>query len=148
MNEQDGQLIPRRSDLLPAAVPGSGPPDTAAVPSAAEQPQLLFQPQMDIYETDDGLVLYADLPGVTLDGLELQVQDKKLTLFGRVRQPADEIVQILHQEYQIGHFFRSFILSDDVDHDRIEARLTNGVLRVSLPRAERAKPRRIEVAGS
>lgn len=148
MNEQDGQLIPRRSDLLPAAVLGSGPPDTAEVPSAAEQPQLLFQPQMDIYETDDGLVLYADLPGVTLDGLELQVQDKKLTLFGRVRQPADEIVQILHQEYQIGHFFRSFILSDDVDHDRIEARLTNGVLRVSLPRAERAKPRRIEVAGS
>ncbi|MFN5052476.1 MAG: Hsp20/alpha crystallin family protein [Planctomyces sp.] len=148
MNEQDGQLIPRRSDLLPAAVQVSGPPDTAEVPSAAEQPQLLFQPQMDIYETDDGLVLYADLPGVTLDGLELQVQDKKLTLFGRVRQPADEIVQILHQEYQIGHFFRSFILSDDVDHDRIEARLTNGVLRVSLPRAERAKPRRIEVAGS
>jgi len=148
MNEQDGQLIPRRSDLLPAAMQGSGPPDTAEVPSAAEQPQLLFQPQMDIYETDDGLVLYADLPGVTLDGLELQVQDKKLTLFGRVRQPADEIVQILHQEYQIGHFFRSFILSDDVDHDRIEARLTNGVLRVSLPRAERAKPRRIEVAGS
>jgi len=77
MNEQDGQLIPRRSDLLPAAVQGSGPPDTAEVPSAAEQPQLLFQPQMDIYETDDGLVLYADLPGVTLDGLELQVQDKK-----------------------------------------------------------------------
>ncbi|MFN4918030.1 MAG: Hsp20/alpha crystallin family protein [Planctomyces sp.] len=148
MNEQDGHLIPRRSDLLPAAVQVSGPPDTAEVPSAAEQPQLLFQPQMDIYETDDGLVLYADLPGVTLDGLELQVQDKKLTLFGRVRQPADEIVQILHQEYQIGHFFRSFILSDDVDHDRIEARLTNGVLRVSLPRAERAKPRRIEVAGS
>jgi HSP20 family molecular chaperone IbpA len=93
-------------------------------------------------------VLYADLPGVTLDGLELQVQDKKLTLFGRIRQTADEIVQVLHQEYQIGHFFRSFILSDDVDHDRIEARLANGVLRVSLPRAERAKPRRIEVAGN
>lgn len=148
MNEQDGQLIPRRSDLLPASVPAAGPSAATGTPSAAEQPQMLFQPQMDIYETDEGLVLYADLPGVTLDGLELQVQDKKLTLFGRIRQPADEIVQILHQEYQIGHFFRSFILSDDVDHDRIEARLTNGVLRVSLPRAERAKPRRIEVAGS
>jgi len=64
---------------------------------------------------------------VTLDGLELQVQDKKLTLFGRIRQTADEIVQVLHQEYQIGHFFRSFILSDDVDHDRIEARF-EGIL--------------------
>lgn len=146
MNEQDGQLIPRRSDLLPATVSGTASP--AGTPSSPEQPQLLFHPQMDIYETDDGLVLYADLPGVALDGLELQVQDKKLTLFGRIRQTADEIVQVLHQEYQIGHFFRSFILSDDVDHDRIEARLANGVLRVSLPRAERAKPRRIEVAGN
>ena len=148
MNEQDGQLIPRRGDLLPAAVSAPGPADTAGIPAAAEPPQLLFHPQMDIYETDDGLVLYADLPGVTLDGLELQVQDKKLTLFGRVRRAADDVVQVLHQEYQVGHFFRSFILSDDVDHDRIEARLTNGVLRVALPRAERAKPRRIEVAGS
>ena len=99
MNEQDGQLIPRRGDLLPAAVSGPGPADTAGIPAAAEPPQLLFHPQMDIYETDDGLVLYADLPGVTLDGLELQVQDKKLTLFGRVRQAAEDVVQVLHQEY-------------------------------------------------
>lgn len=148
MNEQDGQLIPRRNELLPAAVAGPGADGAAGISPTAETPTLLFQPQMDIYETDDGLVLYADLPGVTLDGLELQVQDKKLTLFGRIGQSADEIVQVLHQEYQSGHFFRSFILSDDVDHDRIEARLTNGVLRVSLPRAERAKPRRIEVAGN
>jgi HSP20 family molecular chaperone IbpA len=52
----------------------------------------------------------------------------------------------LHQEYQVGDFLRSFILSDEVDHDKIQAKLTNGVLRVELPRAARAKPRRIEVS--
>lgn len=77
MNEQDGQLIPRRNELLPAAVAGPGVAGAAGISPTAETPALLFQPQMDIYETDDGLVLYADLPGVTLDGLELQVQDKK-----------------------------------------------------------------------
>ena len=54
---------------------------------------------------------------------------------------------MLHQEYHIGDFLRSFILSDEVDHERIHAKLTNGVLRVERPRAARAKPRRIEVSG-
>jgi HSP20 family molecular chaperone IbpA len=52
----------------------------------------------------------------------------------------------VHSEYQVGDFLRSFILSDEVDHDRIQAKLSNGVLRVELPRAPRAKPRRIEVS--
>lgn len=115
-------------------------------PVAPAEPRLLFNPPIDIYETADGLVLYADLPGVTADGLELQVQNNKLTLFGRVGRRDPSSAVILHQEYEVGDFLRSFILSDEVDHDRIQARLTNGVLRVELPRAARAKPRRIEVS--
>ena len=119
-------------------------------PSAESQanagPRLLFNPPIDIYETPDGLVLYADLPGVTAEGLDLQVQDNKLTLFGRISRTDAMPNSVIHQEYQLGDFLRSFILSDEVDHERIQAKLTNGVLRVDLPRAARAKPRRIEVS--
>lgn len=123
---------------------------TSMIPTsddAATPPRLLFNPPIDIYETPDGLVLYADLPGVESEGLDLQVQDNRLTLFGRVTSVVPDSAEMMHQEYQVGDFLRSFILSDEVDHDRIQAKLTNGVLRVELPRAPRAKPRRIEVSG-
>ncbi len=121
--------------------------DTASGNSPTESaPGLLFNPPIDIYETEDGLVLYADLPGVTAEDLDLQVQDKKLILFGRVARNQNAELVPIHQEYRTGDFLRSFILSDDVDHERIQARLTNGVLRIELPRAEKSKPRRIEVS--
>lgn len=121
--------------------------DGSSLPPATDsgEPRLLFNPPIDIYETTEGLVLYADLPGVTAEGLDLQVQDNRLTLFGHV-QAADEAGEILHQEFQVGDFLRSFILSDEVDHEHISARLNNGVLRVELPRTKRAEPRRIEVS--
>ena len=91
-------------------------------------------PPIDIFETDTGLVLRADLPGVTIESLNLQVQDNRLTLFGQVDAKLPDGATLLHQEYHVGDFLRSFILSDDVDHQRIEARLTGGVLEVTLPR--------------
>ncbi|MFY9253780.1 MAG: Hsp20/alpha crystallin family protein [Fuerstiella sp.] len=108
-------------------------------------PRLLFNPPIDIYETAEGLVLYADLPGVNAEGLDLQIQDNRLALFGRVKTVAQP-EGIVHEEYKVGDFLRSFILSDDVDHEHISARLNNGVLRVELPRASRTEPRRIEVS--
>lgn len=102
-------------------------------------------PPIDIFETDDGLVLRADLPGVSSDHLDLQVQDNRLTLFGRIGVGVPEEATLLHQEYQPGGFLRSFILSDDVDHDRITAKLTNGVLEVTLPKVPRAQPRKISI---
>jgi HSP20 family molecular chaperone IbpA len=107
--------------------------------------RMLFKPSIDIYESDDGLVLLADLPGVALDTLELQVQNNKLTLFGRVKKPVGEDAELRHCEYHEGDFLRSFILSDEVDYDRIKATLNNGVLKVVLPKAQKAEPRRIEV---
>jgi len=108
---------------------------------------LVFTPPIDIYETDEGLVLHADLPGVSVDSLELQVQDNKLTLFGQVEPSVGANAEVLHQEYQVGNFLRSFILSDDVDHGRISAKLNNGVLKVFLPKPPKTEPRRIEVDG-
>ncbi len=108
--------------------------------------RLIFTPLIDIFESEEGLVLYADLPGVSSETLELQVQDNKLTLFGRVTPtvPVDAI--LYHGEYQVGDFLRSFILSDEVDYDHITASMNHGVLKVVLPKAPQAESRKIEVS--
>jgi HSP20 family molecular chaperone IbpA len=124
--------------------------------AAADQPQAvtpeivppersLFTPPIDIYESDEGLVLIADLPGVSVKSLELQVQNNKLTLLGRVTSQVPPDARPLHKEYEEGDFLRSFILSEDVDHDRVTARLHNGVLEVVLPRSPKTAPRQIQV---
>ena len=122
-------------------------PPTVNENPIAEPPaeRFILTPPIDIFETDEGLVLQADLPGVSLKTLDLQVQDNKLTLFGRVGLPAPPKARIVHQEYAEGDYLRSFILSDEVDHDQIKATINNGVLKVVLPKAPKAKPRRIEV---
>ncbi len=121
--------------------------DQPTLPSRSENTErLVFTPYIDIYETEQGLVLTADLPGVTSETLELQVQDNKLTLFGRVANMIPDEAQMLHQEYRVGDYLRSFILSDEVDHERITAGISNGVLKVVLPKAPATSPRRIEVS--
>ncbi len=113
--------------------------------TAPSNERYVFTPPIDIFETADGLVLRADLPGVSLESLELQIQDNRLTLFGRVETVLPEDAVPLHREFEVGDFLRSFILSDEVDYDRITARLSRGVLEVELPRAEQPEPRRIQV---
>ncbi|MES2788865.1 MAG: Hsp20/alpha crystallin family protein [Planctomycetota bacterium] len=145
----------------PEATPAAPTPNPTPVPStgmttqpAQSQPQesqipvpdrTVFMPPIDIYDSDEGLVLLADLPGVTIESLEIQVQDNRLTLFGSVKPALPTEARLLHQEFEWGDFLRSFILSDEVDHDRITAKLNNGVLEVVLPRAAKTEPRRIQV---
>ena len=131
-------MPPDDSAQLPSPAPDQGSPNPP-------QQRWVRTPPIDIFESDEGLVLRADLPGVTSEGLELQVQDNRLTLLGQVTSPVPQEAELLHQEYHVGDFLRSFILSDDVDHDRISAKLTNGVLEVTLPKSPRAEPRRINI---
>ena len=121
------------------------PEPVPVVRDAPPADRVLFTPPIDIYETDEGLVLIADLPGVSVKSLELQVQNNKLTLLGRVPGIIPANARLLHKEYEEGDFLRSFILSEDVDHERVTARLNNGVLEVVLPRAAKSAPRRIQV---
>lgn len=125
---------------LSAAVDGA-----SSAPADPPVERVLFTPPIDIYDSGEGLVLIADLPGVTVGSLELQVQDNRLTLLGRVSPAAPAEARPLHKEYEEGDFLRSFILSDEVDHERINARLNNGVLEVILPKAAKAAPRKIDV---
>ena len=114
-------------------------------PSGQPGQRLLFTPVIDIYNTEDGLVLRADLPGVCVERLDLQIGDNKLTLFGRVAENLPEGARPLHREYQVGDFYRSFILSDEVAYDRIAAKMNAGVLEITLPIIPRAQPRKIHV---
>lgn len=119
------------------------PPGAASQP--AQRERVLFTPPVDIFDSPEGLVLVADLPGVATGTLELQIQDNRLTLLGRCATAAPPDARVVHREYEEGDFLRSFILSEDVDHDRITARLQNGVLEVVLPRIPRGAPRKIQV---
>jgi HSP20 family protein len=147
----NGGVMPKEGEATSSgAVPTAGnglseQPVEQPKPQESARERFLFSPPIDIFETDEGLVLHADLPGVSIKTLELQVQDNRLTLFGRVRPVVPPEARTVHQEYGIGDFLRSFILSDEVDHERITATMNNGVLKVVLPKAPQPKPRRIEV---
>lgn len=138
--------MPGVPEQAPQGAEAVGESANRTIDPRARDPQTkVFTPPIDIYETDEGLVLVADLPGVNVTGVELQVQDNKLTLYGHAKSQVPADARILHREYEEGDFLRSFILSDEVDHDRIAARLNNGVLEVVLPKATKVKPRRIQV---
>jgi HSP20 family molecular chaperone IbpA len=104
-----------------------------------------FTPPIDIHEGTDGLILEADLPGATDQNLSIELEDNVLSLYAKVESPAPQGARLVHEEYRLGDYQRSFILSDEVDRDRITAELKDGVLRLFLPKAERARTRRIEI---
>lgn len=106
-------------------------------------PELYATPLVDIYETEDGLTVLADLPGVDKDGLRVNVENSILTIEGKVK-PRDDRNYLL-REFEPVNFFRQFELPDMIHQEKIGAELKNGVLSLNLPKAEAAKPRQIQV---
>jgi HSP20 family protein len=104
-----------------------------------------YVPQVDIYETKEGLWLWADMPGVDEESLNIHLDNGVLTIEGQVDVKEYENVTPLYTEYNVGNYVRRFTLSNDIDSDRIVARMQHGVLALEIPKAERAKPRRISV---
>jgi HSP20 family protein len=115
-----------------------------ATPETA-QPQHVYTPALDIYESEQGLVLEADLPGVRPEDLEIRVEDNVLHLYGKVTWPVPPEARLVHEEVRAEDFYRSFILSEEVDTESITADFSNAVLKLTLPKAAKAKPRKIEV---
>jgi HSP20 family protein len=109
------------------------------------QPGLVFTPAVDIFETDQDITVLADLPGVKADGLTIDLRDNALTIMGVIVPYEKENEQDVLIEYEIGKYFRQFTLSNLIDQARINASLKDGVLHLVLPKAETAKPRKIEV---
>lgn len=106
-----------------------------------------FSPTVDIYEADDSITLLADLPGVVKDKLDINVEDRQLTITGLVDEPEARL-QSIYTEYGIGGYTRSFKLGDTIDQSKINAALKDGVLTLVLPKAEALKPRKIEITTS
>ncbi len=104
-----------------------------------------YVPQVDIYETQEGLWLWADMPGVDVQSLNVHLDNGVLTIEGQVGVKEYENTTPLYTEYNVGNYVRRFTLSNDVDTDHIVARMQNGVLALEIPKSERAKPRRIAV---
>ena len=104
-----------------------------------------FLPAVDIYETDEGAVLVADLPGCDETTVDISIEDRELTLRGRVKAPEFEGLELTNAEYRVGDFERTFTVSELIDTSRIEATVRDGVLRLTLPKAEVAKPKKIQI---
>lgn len=104
-----------------------------------------YSPSVDIFETEDALTLLADLPGVKRESLDIDLEDRKLTITGLVDN-IESRFHPLYSEYGVGGFSRSFELGDTIDRKRISAALKDGVLTLVLPKADKLKPRKIEIA--
>src|SRR5512145_810832 len=102
-----------------------------------------ISPPVDIYETAEGLLVKADLLGVAREGLDVRVENNTLIIRGEAVHAAPG--EPIYREYGLVNFFRQFELNDRVDQQKISAELKHGVLTLNLPKAEEAKPRKIEV---
>jgi len=110
--------------------------------AVAERP--FVAPDVNIYETDDGYVLHAEMPGVTKDGLEVTLENNVLTFVGR-RHEEPVKGDVLYRESRSANFRRVFELDPAIDTNKISAEMRQGVLTLMLPKAERVKPRKIEI---
>jgi HSP20 family molecular chaperone IbpA len=115
--------------------------------SPAEQTKagLVFTPNVDIFETENDITLLADIPGVKPDDLTIDLKDNVLTLSCEVKNHGSEAEKSIYSEYQTGSYYRQFSISELIDQSKIEAKVTDGVLRLALPKVEKAAPRRITV---
>jgi HSP20 family molecular chaperone IbpA len=121
--------------------------EKAGVPTVPEQtrPGAVYSPSVDIFENDNAITVLADMPGVEAKDLKIDLRDSVLTLTGRVAAPDSAKESDVLREYQSGAFFRQFTLSETIDQAKIDAKLTDGVLRLELPKVEKARPRQITV---
>ena len=109
-------------------------------------PSRVFLPLTDIFETDQALTVVLEMPGVNKESVEVGVENDVLTINGQIDFSKYEGLQPLYIEYNIGNYSRSFQISSKIDQDGIKAELKDGVMTLVLPKAEKAKPRRISVA--
>ena len=114
-------------------------------PEESTVPARSFVPPTDIFEDDDRLTLTMEMPGVSKDGVSINVEENRLSIEGKIDFAKYEGLEPVYTEYGVGHYQRSFTLSNQVDQTKISADLNDGVLELVLPKAEATKPRRIEV---
>ena len=108
-------------------------------------PGRFYVPTTDVYETEDALTVVMEMPGVDRKDVEVELKDDVLRVEGRIDFSKYEGMEPVYTEYNVGHWTRSFALSDRVDRERIAAQLEDGVLTLTLPKTAEAQPRRIAI---
>lgn len=121
------------------------PAEGAEVPAERTRPRRIYTPKVDILETEERIEILADMPGVDEASVELTLEKNVLTIYGKVEADIPERHRLAVSEYGIGDYQRQFVLSNEVDRERIEAVAKNGVLSIQLPKAATAKTRKIVV---
>jgi len=119
-----------------------------AKPQEQTRPGRYYVPDVNIYEFEDSLKLWADMPGVKEKDVNVTLKDGVLTIVGKVGTEMYAGLRPMYTEYNVGNYHREFALNEDIDESRIRATLRNGVLELELPKKEKAKPRQIEVRGA
>ena len=109
-------------------------------------PGRFYVPPADVWETEDALAVAMEVPGVAREAVTIELKDDVLRVEARVDAAKYEGLEPVYTEYGVGHWARAFALPDGVDRERIEARLEDGVLTLTLPKAAEARPRRIALA--
>ncbi len=109
------------------------------------RPGRYFVPDVNIYEFENSLKLWADMPGVREKDVDINLKDRILTIVGKVAMDMYSGLRPLYTEYNVGNYYREFALNEQIDESKIKATLRNGVLELELPKKEQAKPKRIEV---
>lgn len=107
---------------------------------------VFYLPPVDIFETKEALFIVADMPGVSNENVEIDLKDNQLTITGKVKSYYQEDETSLYTEYGIGDYVRQFSLSSDINQEKISADMKNGVLKLVLPKAEKARARKITVS--
>ena len=102
-------------------------------------------PRSDIWEAADKLVVRIYMPGIELGEVEVDVENEVLSVLGKAKQFEGEGLKPIHQETQLGDYFRSFKLTDEINVDGIDASMKDGLLTLTLPKSERVKPRKISI---
>jgi HSP20 family molecular chaperone IbpA len=117
---------------------------------AAERSQArrAYVPRVDIYETDEAIVLLTDMPGIDENSIDITLEKNVLTISGYVESESPDNYSLAYAEYETGNHRRSFTLSDEIDREKIEATVKDGVLRLYLPKAGPAQTRKIAVKAS
>lgn len=114
--------------------------------NALDQELKEYTPAVDIYEKDDGILIRFDMPGVTQEQVDIQLDNNELKITATQEGGTPEGMDLLAGEYGTGMFRRKFAVPQQIDRDQIKARLHNGVLNLELPKAEQDKPRKIEIS--
>jgi HSP20 family protein len=104
-----------------------------------------FIPRADIYEVDEDIIVMMDMPGINENAIDITLEKNVLNVKGLAQMDNREGYALVFAEYETGDFERSFRISDSIDQERIEAIYKNGILKLTLPKAEEAKTRKIEV---